>query len=262
MRPLSLISGLVACVVATCFLLRVPFVVAMFPWNLGYPADSQLSSIFIGSILFAIGLPTLWIGWKGEVASAFGGAIDLVVTFAGVGIFSMQLYLANNNRESVLYFGVFSLISVVILAAIAWQTRKLPMNDQRPIPLPVRLSFGFFVLALLIAGGALIFKTNNIFPWNINAEVRVIYGWIFLGAMCYFLFALLRPHWGNAQGQLLGFLAYDLVLIVPFVQHFSTVSNQQRLSLTIYVGVLIYSGIVAFYYLFINRETRLWNPVR
>ena len=41
---------------------------------------------------------------------------------------------------------------------------------------------------------------------------------IFLGSAIYFAYGLQRPVWGNAKGQLLGFLAYDLVLIVPFVR--------------------------------------------
>jgi hypothetical protein len=59
---------------------------------------------------------------------------------------------------------------------------------------------------------------------------------------------LLRPDWGNAQGQLPGFLAYDLVLIVPFLNHFATVKSDLRIKLVLYTGVLIYSGALPAYY--------------
>ncbi|MEA3155438.1 MAG: hypothetical protein QOK44_3027, partial [Betaproteobacteria bacterium] len=57
--------------------------------------------------------------------------------------------------------------------------------------------------------------------------------------------------------QLLGFLAYDLVLIVPFIQHFKTVRPDLWINLVIYVAVIAYSGGLAMYYLFLKRETRL-----
>ncbi len=189
----------------------------------------------------------------------FGGAVDLVVTFSGMGLFSIQLYLADTSRQLILVFGIVSLLSALILVGIAWQSRGLEIKDKRPTPRVVRFSFALFALALLLAGGALIFKTNNIFPWNIGEELRVLYGWIFLGAMCYFIYALVKPQWGNAKGQLMGFLAYDLVLIVPFLQHFSDVVPEQRLSLTIYVGVLIYSGLIAAYFLFIDKRMSVFR---
>ena len=86
----------------------------------------------------------------------------------------------------------------------------------------------------------------------------MLYGWIFLGAACYFLYALARPNWANAQGQLLGFLAYDLVLIVPFCKHFATVDASLRINLIVYTAVLVYSGLLAVFYLMLNRSTRCW----
>jgi len=62
----------------------------------------------------------------------------------------------------------------------------------------------------------------------------------------------------DARGQLLGFLAYALILILPFLAHFATVEPEHRLSLTIYTGVLIYSGALAIFYLLIYRPTRSW----
>jgi hypothetical protein len=44
-----------------------------------------------------------------------------------------------------------------------------------------------------------------------------MFGLVFLGAATYFIYGALDPHWGNAIGQLAGFLAYDLVLLAPFL---------------------------------------------
>ena len=118
------------------------------------------------------------------------------------------------------------------------------------------------MILLTLVGGALVLHKANIFPWPLDPQQSVLYGWIFLGAACYFLYALLKPAWSNAQGQLLGFLAYDLVLIVPFLNHFATVKADLRINLIVYTSVLIYSGSLATYYLFINPATRFGIPLQ
>jgi hypothetical protein len=136
-------------------------------------------------------------------------------------------------------------------------TRRLPFRDGRRTPRPVRASFALFAAVLLLVGGALVLKRPNIFPWPIPPEQSVLYGWMFLGAMIYFLHGLFRPRWGNAVGQLVGFLAYDLVLIVPFVRHFAAVDPALRTNLILYVAVLVYSGALAGYYLFVDPQWRI-----
>jgi hypothetical protein len=120
----------------------------------------------------------------------------------------------------------------------------------------VRVSFGVFIVSLILAGGALVFRIP-VFPWALNADSSVIFGCIFIGDAFYFLYSLLYPRWHNALGQLLSFLAYDLVLILPFLLLFETVKPEYTLSLIAYVAVLIYSGAIAVYFLFVNSKTRL-----
>jgi len=81
-------------------------------------------------------------------------------------------------------------------------------------------------------------------------------GWMFLGAAFYFAYGLLRPSWLNSAGQMIGFLAYDAVLIVPFLQRLPTVTPENRLGLTIYTGVVVFSGLLAIYFLFLHGPTR------
>jgi hypothetical protein len=83
-----------------------------------------------------------------------------------------------------------------------------------------------------------------------------MYGWIFLGAMLYFVYAVVYPVWGNARGQLIGFLAYDLVLIVPFLAHFRVVAPEMLSSLIIYTTVVSCSGLLAVYFLLVHPTTR------
>ncbi|HMZ06679.1 MAG TPA: hypothetical protein PK078_03600, partial [Anaerolineales bacterium] len=108
---------------------------------------------------------------------------------------------------------------------------------------------------LFLAGGALVVH-QPIFPWELNPDSSVVFGCIFLGDAFYFLYGLQRPHWHNALGQLLSFLAYDLVLIVPFILLFNTIEPSRYINLIIYIAVLVYSAAVAIYYLFLNPQTR------
>lgn len=85
----------------------------------------------------------------------------------------------------------------------------------------------------------------------------MIFGCIFLGDAFYFLYGLLKPRWHNALGQLLSFLAYDLVLIGPFVLLFRTVKPEHMPSLIVYTVVLVYSGGISIYFLFISKQTRI-----
>ncbi len=72
----------------------------------------------------------------------------------------------------------------------------------------------------------------------------------------YFLYGFVFAVWGNMRGQLLGFLAYDVILIVPFWEHTRNVAPEHQLSLMVYLGVIVYSMVLAVYYLFIQSQTR------
>jgi hypothetical protein len=123
------------------------------------------------------------------------------------------------------------------------------------MPRLLRLSFAAFVIALLV-GGTWVLNDSSVMPWNISSDVGVLYGWFFIGAAAYFAYGLLRPSWHNAAGQLAGFLAYDLVLIVPFFNLLQTIPDRLRFNLLIYSAIVIYSALLAIYYLFIHAATR------
>jgi hypothetical protein len=69
------------------------------------------------------------------------------------------------------------------------------------------------------------------------------------------------PSRANATGQLLGFLVYDAVLIGPFLTRFPNVEPEYRLSLIIYTVVIVYSGVLAAFYLASNLLT-MARPMR
>ena len=251
LRGVTFISGLVFLIFAFGFILRLPFATATWPWE-----DGRYSSLVIGSILAAVSAAALWIGWTGEFGALPAGSLNVFVIGLTTSIYFFQL--ASQGRANMALFGAFAaLAAVTSLGAFFWSL-KIPLKESRPMPGPVKISFWIFILSLFLAGGALILQAP-IFPWALNRDTSVVFGCIFLGDAFYFLYGIFRPNWHNALGQLLSFLAYDLVLIIPFVGLLNTVEPERYINLVVYTGVLIYSGALAVYYLFVNPDTRFWS---
>jgi len=251
------VAGVASIVATIALYFRLPIVADIWPWTGVYATLSPLSFYFLSSVAAAIGAPVLWIAISDRLHAAAPGAIDLLVSFLPITVFMFQGYAAEPSNSRLLQSAVLAGVVAIANLAIFLLGRKMPDPDGRPLPALVRYSFLFFIAALIIAGGQMVLKVPNILPWDISVEASVVYGWIFLGASVYFAFAVVRSTWANAAGQLLGFLAYDVVLILPFIRHFSAARPEQLPSLIVYTIVVVYSGLLAIYYLFINRETRL-----
>jgi hypothetical protein len=243
------LGGLAILALALDFIFQLPFAVNIWPWS-----DGRYSYLFIGSILAAVSVAALWIGWTGEFGALPAGSLNIFVIAVTTSIYFFKLALVD-GRANLILFGFASVVIAMAGAAAFFWSRRIPLRDSIPTPALVKVSFGIFIAALLLAGGALILG-RQIFPWELNADSSVIFGCIFLGDAFYFLYGLLRPRWNNALGQLLSFLAYDLVLILPFLSLFKTVKPEYMLNLVVYVAVLVFSGAIAVYYLFINSQTR------
>ncbi len=252
-RLLLLVAGVLGLVLTIGFYWHLPWATHLWPWP-----DSPLSYVWLASICAAVAAPIIWIALTDEPGAAVGGAINLLVTALGITIFLLLSYHFN-SEPALLPFTISFAASIPLLAGLTWWFSRSPIQDSRPMPRLVFLSFIGFILLLLLTSTALFLRVPTIFPWPLIPESSVIFGCFFLGAACYFAYGLIQPRWHNACGQLLGFLAYDIILIVPFLAHFATVTPAHLPSLIVYVAVLIYSGALAIYYLFFKRSTRLWS---
>lgn len=250
LRYTLLFGGVLTLVMGLGFAFQLSFATAAWPWP-----DGRLSYLFIGSILAAISVAMLWIGWTQEWGALPAGSLNVLVI--GVTTTGYFFYLSANNRPEIISYSLIGIFAILASAVSFLWSQKIPLSDQRPTPLLVRISFGVFVIALVLAGGAMVLRLPA-FPWEVNPDSSVIFGCIFLGDAFYFLYGLWKPRWHNALGQLLSFLAYDLVLIGPFLFHFGVVKPEHMLSLIVYTFVLIYSAALAIYFLFINKQTRTW----
>ncbi len=248
-RFVFVLGGLAVLAVGLGFAFQVPAVTSLWPWP-----DGRLSYLFVGSILAAVSAAVIWIGLSGELSALAGGTLNVFVISTGTSLYLLRLGLLE-GRTDVIPHGVAGLVMAIISAAAFFLSLRLPARDSIPTPGLVKVSFGLFMTALILASAGLLIRAP-VFPWALNPDSSVLFGCFFLGNACYFLYGLLRPVWRNARGQLLSFLAYDLVLIVPFFLLFGTVKPQFLLSLVVYVLVLLLSGGIAVYFLFLHRETR------
>jgi hypothetical protein len=250
-RAALVAAGLAMLVGTVAFGYRWSWATDLWPWP-----DSKLSYVFIASILAAIAVPTIWIGLSGELGAIEAGAIDLTVTYVGILVYLITIAGDPGQPALGAYIAVFAAAAASTIAVLAVSSR-LGLRDPRPMPALVRAWFAFFA-AVLVAVSAALLAHVGVFPWPLRPESSRMFGLIFLGAAAYFVHGLIKPSWANATGQLAGFLAYDLVLIVPFIRHFHEVHGTKLVSLVIYTAVLVASGALAIVYLFVRRETRVW----
>jgi hypothetical protein len=252
MRWALVAAGLLGLIAAVAFYRQEAWALALWPWPV-----KRLSAIFLSSIFAAAAVPVIWIGLTGELRAMAGGALDFAIMYTGMAAFTLGLHRHDPSRLEMRCFGLITTALAILCLALFLWSRNLPFREPRPIPWPVRISFGLFAVILVLVGGALVLQAPNVFPWKLDGELSAMFGWIFLGAACYFLYGLGEMNWGAAVGQLLGFLAYDLVLIGPYIDHFRTVDHNLRINLIIYPVILIYSGLLALWSLFADPATRL-----
>ncbi len=245
----TIIGGLLV-ILAVGFHWQMTWATSLWPWP-----DAPLSYVFISAICAATAAATFWAGLTGELGAAVGGLISLLITFLGMTAFLVEFYLQNGGNR-LLVQAILCGIWVLIFAGFYWLVRRYPIRDTRPMPRLLRIAFAIFALILVALGIALVLGVPGLLPWSVIPPTSVLLGWIFIGCSGYFIYGLLRPRWHNACGQLLAFLAADIVLIAPLLAHFVSVQPGQRLSLILAIILIIASGALAIYYLFINRKTR------
>jgi len=256
-RIFLVLTGAALLVLCAGFYLQHEAALALWPWP-----DGRLSYIFIASILAAIAAPVMWMGLSGELAAMRGGALDFSMTYLAL---TAALILAGPAASELipvpLYLGI-TLGSLAFNLLLFWGTSRLTFSDTRPVPGLVRISFIVFTLLLIAVGTALIMRVPAVFPWPLQPQSSVVFGCIFLGAAMYFLYGSIKPVWGNFRGQLIGFLAYDMILIVPFIQHLATVKAEHQLSLYVYTSVVVYSALLSMHFLLIHPTTRIGSSGR
>lgn len=233
---------------------QLPMVTSLW----AFPGTTPLTYIFLASIFAAAAASTAWAAWTKNYGALAGIGLDYLMILVPVGIYAWQLGTDQDNGGMITYAGV-CVVGALFGAWLFRWSQRIPLDTSIPTPPLVRWSFIGFVITLLIVSALLIRQVPNIIPWTITPELSVVIGWMFFGASTYFAYGLLYPSWANAAGQLFGFLAYDLVLLIPFFTRLPTVPPEFQVGLWIYTAVVTYSMVLAIYYLFVNPQTRVWQ---
>ena len=224
---------------------------ALWPWP-----DSRMSYIFIGSMLLAQAGALFWQARSLELNAAMGGAIGYGLMNAGFVFLMGSLDLQTRDLRS-LGWAITAMVLTLGAIAVLLLRNHFPVTRSSATPPIVRWSFLVIAVALVIATVMLLARSPIVFPWPLKPESSIAFGLMFLGSAVYFIDGFARPYWGNAIGQLLAFLIYDLVLIYPWLSHFPKAKDGFLISLVIYVAVLLWSGYLAIRYLLVERGTRI-----
>jgi hypothetical protein len=234
---------------AAAFFFQWSFATDLWP----FPGTTPLTFIFVASIFAAAAAPTLWVAMNQRFDLLAGIGVDYLTILTPMAVILFQLGASGEARMT--GYGILCLFGALFgLTLVIWSLR-IPMKKTFPMPGIVRGACVFFIIALLIVSTRLLMQIPTI-PWALTPELSLVIGWMFIGAAFYFVYGLLRPDWMNAAGQLLGFLAYDIVLIVPFIKRLPNTPAEQMNGMIVYTLVVALSGLLAVYYLFLSPKTR------
>lgn len=232
------------------FLIPLPIATSLWPW----PATSPLSYLLLASLFATIATAHVWPLFLSDDSSIAGVGLVYAVALPPLALLGISQRAANPGAET---FGIIcAVVAVIGIGLVVWGWR-LPARDARPLPPLIKWSFVAFIVTLILSGAQLILRVPNILPWTVTPELSSLFGWAFIGSVTYFVYALYRPGWSNAGGHLLAFLVYDLILIGPFLLRLPTTPPEHIPGLIIYLIVIVYSGVLAVYFLLINPSTRL-----
>lgn len=242
---------------AAAFFWQVPFAVRLWPFE----GTTPLTFIFLASFFAAAAASTFWAVANRQDGALAGIALDYMLIFVPLAYLGFQRGASTGNAQMI-GVGVKALLGAIFGVGLFLWSVRMPMDATPPLPRPLRMAFMLFIGTLVLVSGLLIFEVPNIIPWKITPDLSLLIGWMFMGAASYFVYGLLKPRWANAAGQMAGFLAYDLVLIGPFLSRLPTIAPEFRTGMIVYLIIIVGSGALALYYLFIHPETRVWGQPR
>jgi len=244
-------AGGASLVLALGYFLQQAWAKALWPLP-----EGRLSYAFMAAILAGKAVPLIWIGLSAEWGALVGYAFGFGCMYGLMAIYTFLLYAEQRRQPLLLYGGVTLALSVLCLLLLG-VTSRVPIADARHVPRVMRLAF-FVEVGVLALVGALLVVQVAILPWPLQPESSVLYGFVFFGMALYFGYALFKPEWSHSRGQLLGFLAYDLVLIGPLLGLFAPPGPVSWLGLIAATAIVVGSGLLAVYYLFVQKTTRVW----
>lgn len=246
-----MLAGLLLLAPAAGFVSERPWALALWPWP-----ERELTYIFLGSVVAAMAAAFVRVGYAAEWGGLAGGALNLFVAATGAAYFLFQVPVLRNQPNVRPHAWTALAIALIAAVVFAWAQRRTD-EEPDPIPGPVLIPCGAFVVLFIGAGMALIMREWTILPWRLRSGFSsVVLGWMFIGAGFYFLYPVIFPRWRNARAQLWSLLVFGLV-ISPFytmylVEVFA-IPRARRPALALWLAAMIYSIALAARYLWPSR---------
>ncbi len=239
----------------------------MWPWE-----GEAMTYRFAAAYLFAFAGSLLWIAISREMAGLKGISLTVIVNAFGMSVF-LAIYSVRHQTTELIpnLVGMIAILGCG-LYSIGWSSKIAPIQTN-PTPKTVRDSMVVFPLILMIASIRLILQSSNVFPWDPQPQWSTIIGLCLMGSVFYFGFGAIDGRWVHAGGQFAGFLAYDLVLIPPYLRMLnaddgvvtasasgftSYASNVNDGPLYIFLTAIGISLVMSVWYLFLDRRTRMF----
>lgn len=170
------------------------------------------SSYLLGSTLIAYSIAILWTAAVESYKALLGGGLSCVITFGGSAIYALRL--------GHLWIGQMFLYVAVISLWFFYVGLKAEHKSRDPLSYSLRWLFSIVMTIALIEGIYLLIPLPFRFAWVLIPDHAVIYGWMLVGGSLFFGWSLLRPKWENGYPALYALIAYDLLLIGPFLRLF------------------------------------------
>jgi hypothetical protein len=263
-RPAALVLGIVVAIVSAGLAWQQEWATDLWPWP-----DVRMTYIFLASIGAAIVTPLIWAAVTNEIGSLIPVFLLLALGQMAIGVY-FSIRLIRHDETMLASMIIFSFLSAAVMTYLYQWSLHIPLDDQRGTPRYVQIAFLLFEVVLIPVGLALILQADNVFPWDLEPQTSTVIGFIFWSAAVLFAWCYLHPDWAYAGPALAGFLAYDLVLIVPYIDMLLNRDTTKSMygasgeevnikSLVVYIPVILFSGAVAAWAIFVDRRTRVWG---
>jgi hypothetical protein len=261
-RALTLAIVLLLTAMSAASYFQADFAKSAWAWR-----DQEITYKFAGAYLLAFAGSLLWIAVTGELAAFAGVAVTVLTNAIGTLVFLVYQSIQESRGDLVPNIVVMLLLAIVSIAVFRW-SRGLASRRVIPTPRVLFIAMIVFTVVLLSASVRLILQHTNVFPWDPRAEWSTMIGLSLLGSVAFFAYGAYRREWTHAGAQFAGFLAYDLVLIFPYIRMLRDGDGERSVygasgtqvnegPLVIFLIAIGSSALLAVWYLFFDARTRV-----
>jgi hypothetical protein len=233
------VAAALTAILSLGYLLRWPAATGTWPLPV-----TPLTYTFLSAFSMGLVVALAWVAATGELVGLAGIGLTIAVAYGAMAAVLAGMVAGAQDPAVNL---VIAVTLCALGAAVLVYGIQQPARDQRPTPRPLPAVYLVISALLLTLGVPLLLRWPDVMPWSLDLDSGALIGALFTGSAAYFGFGALRRGWANAAGPLAALLAYDLVLIVPLVQHIPVALSQHLTVLLLYIAVLATTGLLGIF---------------